>query len=65
MTTTPDLATPVSPALQEEARATLRRLAARWVATHAARPAEIRIDLVGVLRPSRGAAVVEHVRGAV
>jgi putative endonuclease len=45
--------------------ARLRRLAARWVATHAARPAEIRIDLVGVLRPSRGAAVVEHVRGAV
>ena len=43
----------------------LKRLAVRWLQAHAVRPAEIRIDLVGVLRPARGPAVVEHVRGAV
>jgi putative endonuclease len=45
--------------------ARLRRLAGRWLAAHAVRPAEVRIDIVGVLRPLRGPAVVEHVRGAV
>lgn len=43
--------------------ARLRRLAARWLARQEVRPAEVRIDLVGVLRPDRGAALVEHVRG--
>jgi putative endonuclease len=43
----------------------LRRLAGRWLATHPQRASEVRIDLVGVLRPRRGAALVEHVRGAV
>ena len=43
--------------------ARLRRLAARWVAERGVHPAEIRIDLVGVLRPRRGPAVLEHVRG--
>ena len=43
----------------------LKRLAARWLDAHPVRPAEIRIDLVGVLRPARGPAVVEHVRGAI
>lgn len=43
--------------------ARLRRLAARWVVEHGVHPAEIRIDLVGVLQPGRGAAAVEHVRG--
>jgi putative endonuclease len=43
--------------------ARLRRLAARWLAEQPVRPAEVRIDLVGVLRPARGAAQVEHVRG--
>jgi putative endonuclease len=41
----------------------LRRLAQRWVDDHGLRPPETRIDLVAVLRPRRGAAVVEHVRG--
>lgn len=41
----------------------LRRLAELWVAAHAARPREVRVDLVAVLRPARGAASVEHVRG--
>lgn len=41
----------------------LRRLAARWLAVHAARPREVRIDLVAVLRPARGPVVIDHVRG--
>jgi len=41
----------------------LRRLAARWVEQRGVHPPEIRIDLVGVLRPRSGAARVEHVRG--
>lgn len=43
--------------------ARLRRLAARWVSEHDVRPREIRIDLVAVLRPRRGACEIEHVRG--
>ncbi|HET7327996.1 MAG TPA: YraN family protein [Nocardioidaceae bacterium] len=46
--------------------ARLRRLAARWLAEHddgAARPATVRIDVVGVVVRPRGAAVVEHLRG--
>ncbi len=41
----------------------LRGLAALWLRAHDLRPDEIRIDVVGVVRPRRGAAVVEHVRG--
>jgi putative endonuclease len=47
----------------------LRRLAERWlsdrwVAEHGGMPpGGVRIDLVGVLVPARGAARVEHVRG--
>jgi putative endonuclease len=41
----------------------LRRLAAYWLEAHPVRPAEVRIDMVGVMRPARGASVVEHVRG--
>ena len=43
--------------------ARLRRLAARWLAEHEARPDGVRVDLVAVLRPARGASTVEHVRG--
>ncbi len=43
--------------------ARLRRLAAAWIRERRVHPAEVRIDLVGVLRPARGAAGVEHVRG--
>jgi len=42
----------------------LRRLAARWLSTTGARPAEIRFDVVSVLPQRRGAARVEHLRGA-
>ena len=35
----------------------------RWVADHDAHPADVRVDLVSVLRSRQGAAVVEHVEG--
>jgi putative endonuclease len=41
----------------------LRRLAARWLAEHDLRPDDVRIDMVGIVRPSRGRVEVEHVRG--
>jgi putative endonuclease len=41
----------------------LQRLAQRWVAEHGVSPPEVRVDLVAVLRPTSGAALVEHVRG--
>ena len=41
----------------------LRRLAAHWLQAHPVRPLEVRIDMVGILRPRRGPAQVEHVRG--
>ncbi|MEU7706462.1 MULTISPECIES: YraN family protein [Streptomyces] len=42
----------------------LRGLAERWIQAHGgAPPGGARIDVVGVLLPERGAAVVEHVRG--
>ncbi|HCB06272.1 MAG TPA: YraN family protein [Nocardioides sp.] len=43
----------------------LHRLVWRWAEAHEVRPPEARVDLVAVLRPPRGAAVVEHVRGLV
>jgi putative endonuclease len=43
--------------------ARLRRLAVRWMVDHRVRVPDVRIDLVAVLRPRRGPAVVEHVRG--
>ncbi|MBB6626552.1 YraN family protein [Nocardioides sp. KIGAM211] len=43
--------------------ARLRRLASRWVAERGIAVQDIRIDLVAVLRPRRGASLVEHVRG--
>lgn len=44
--------------------ARLRSLAERWTAEHGgAPPGGIRIDLVGVVLPARGAARVQHVRG--
>lgn len=47
----------------EQKAARLRRLAARWLADHAVRPDEVRIDLVGVLVPAHGSASVDHVPG--
>lgn len=43
----------------------LRRLAEAWVLRHGGPPpGGVRIDVVGVVLPERGAPVVEHVRGA-
>jgi putative endonuclease len=41
----------------------LRRLVERWAHAHGLRPPEVRVDLVAIMRPNRGAAVVDHVRG--
>ena len=42
----------------------LRSLAERWVQAHGgAPPGGVRIDLIGVLLPRRGAPTVEHARG--
>lgn len=43
--------------------ARLRRLAAAWLAAHDVRVDDVRLDLVGVVRPARGPALVDHVRG--
>jgi putative endonuclease len=43
----------------------LMRLGAVWAQAHRVRPDEIRIDLVAVHRPRRGASTVEHVPGLV
>ena len=50
-------------AVTEQKAGRLRRLAARWLAEHAVRPDEVRIDLVGVLVPRRGSPQLDHVRG--
>lgn len=41
----------------------LRVLGARWLADHGLTVREVRIDLVAVVRPPRGACVLEHVPG--
>ena len=43
--------------------ARLRRLAARWLQVHQARPDDVRIDVVGVLVPHDGEVEVDHVVG--
>lgn len=43
--------------------ARLRRLAVRWLEERGLAVCDIRIDLVGILRPRRGASVLDHVRG--
>src|SRR5436309_774705 len=42
----------------------LRDLAERWIQTHGgAPPGGVRVDLIGVVLPDKGAPVVEHARG--
>ncbi len=43
--------------------ARLRRLAVRWMQDREVHPPLVRIDVVGVLRCSRGPVEVEHLRG--
>jgi putative endonuclease len=47
----------------EQKAARIRRLAARWLAAHSVRPAEVRIDLVGVLAVPGAEVRIDHVRG--
>jgi putative endonuclease len=42
----------------------LRLLARRWLQQHPAGGADVRFDVVSVVRAQRGAAVVEHLRAA-
>jgi putative endonuclease len=41
----------------------LHRLATAWQEAHGVRASDVRIDLVAVIRPPRGRAEVEHVKG--
>lgn len=43
--------------------ARLRRLTGQWLAAHEVRPRSVRVDVVAVLVPGRGAAQVEHLEG--
>ncbi len=43
--------------------ARLRRLAALWLAEHELGFDDVRVDVIGVLRPPSGPAQVEHLRG--
>ena len=43
--------------------ARLRRLLAQWLGEHQVSPSGLRVDVVGVRVPARGAAQVEHLRG--
>ncbi|MFB0617989.1 YraN family protein [Streptomyces sp. AGS-58] len=51
-------------AVTPEKAARLRRLAEHWIQAHGgAPPGGVRIDLIGVVLPRRGAPSVEHARG--
>ncbi|MEU6573744.1 YraN family protein [Streptomyces sp. NPDC046805] len=51
-------------AVTSEKASRLRDLAERWIQAHGgAPPGGVRIDLVGVLLPDRGAPLLEHARG--
>ena len=43
--------------------ARLRRLAMRWLQDRGMTVRDIRIDLVGIIRPRRGPSQIDHVRG--
>lgn len=45
--------------------ARLRRLTARWLREHDVRSAGVRVDVIAVVLPRRGAAQVEHLVGVV
>ena len=50
-------------AITDAKLARLKRLGERWAAERGVRPDGTRVDLVAVLRPRRGPAVVDHVAG--
>jgi putative endonuclease len=43
----------------------MQRLASRWLEARGVHPSGVRFDLVAVVRPARGPALVDHVRGLV
>jgi putative endonuclease len=53
---------PIEAVTRQKARR-LRRLAAMWLQSSGVRVSDVRVDVVGVRRPLRGAAQVEHLRG--
>jgi putative endonuclease len=55
---------PPAEAVVAAKRARLRRLAAIWLSEHPTSADEVRFDVVSVLRPRRGPALVEHLRAA-
>ena len=50
-------------AVHRRKEARLRRLASAWLKDHDEHPARIRIDVIGILRPPTGRAMVRHLRG--
>ena len=60
--TTPDHGHPLE-AVDSKKAGRLRRLAAEWIEARNVRPADVRIDVVGVLQSGRGAAQLEHLKG--
>lgn len=50
-------------AVDDVKTARLVNLAGRWMDEHGVSAAEVRFDMVGVVRRVRGAAEVEHIRG--
>lgn len=58
-----DFGSPAESVVPAKARR-LRRLAAQWLERHQTHPEEVRFDVVSVFAPTRGAARVEHLRGA-
>jgi putative endonuclease len=55
---------PPAEAVVAAKRQRLRRLAVQWLAEHPVHTEQIRFDVVSVLRPWRGPALIEHVRAA-
>lgn len=56
---------PPAEAVTRQKLARIRRLTALWLAAHDVRPASVRVDVVAVVLPGRGAAEVEHLVGVV
>jgi putative endonuclease len=50
-------------AISERKVRRLRRLAIRWLEAHAVHAPQVRFDAIGVIQPSSGPPLIEHVRG--